>query len=33
LAAISTGHSVSHAIGHGLNDNSYEFKIQLSYGL
>jgi hypothetical protein len=33
LAAISTGHSISHAIGHGLNDNSYEFKIQLSYGL
>jgi hypothetical protein len=33
LAAISNGHSISHAIGHSLNDNSYEFKIQLSYGL
>lgn len=33
IAAASSGHSAAHALSHGLKENSYEFKIQLSYGL
>ena len=33
LAATSSGQSLAHATSHGIDDNSYEFKIQLSYGL